>query len=195
MCNLYNMTADVATLRDHFGAFEGDKDNLPPFAAIYPDRAAPVLHKGSEGLTLSIMTWGVPPPAKVDRPVTNVRNLASPFWRAMLDNPHQRCLVPVTAFCEWTGVAGNKRKVWFAMKGNSAAPFAFAGLWRETDSGQRTAFLTCEPNTLVGAVHPKAMPVILAPHDYARWLSGTIDDVKALARPFADDAMCVIPES
>ena len=49
--------------------------------------------------------------------MTNVRNLTSPFWRAALTDPANRCLVPVTAFAEWTvepdPLTGRKRKVWF----------------------------------------------------------------------------------
>lgn len=184
------MTSNVDAMRALFGRFKGDTGNLPAYDAIYPNRAAPVMHKDSDGLMLSVMTWGVPPPANVARPVTNVRNLASPFWRSMLAKPEQRCLVPVTAFCEWTGDAGSKRQVWFAMR--DARPFAFAGIWRHTDDGPRMAFLTCEPNALVGAVHPKAMPVILEASDYGRWLEGDFDQVTALAKPFGDDAMLIV---
>lgn len=44
---------------------------------------------------LDVMQWGVPLNGK---PVTNVRNLQSPFWRSMLKDPARRCLVPVTHF-------------------------------------------------------------------------------------------------
>ena len=36
---------------------------------------------------------------------------------------------------------------------------------------QFEAFLTCEPNPLVVPIHPKAVPVILHPDDYDRWLA------------------------
>jgi putative SOS response-associated peptidase YedK len=190
MCNLYKMTSNVDAMRALFGRFKGDTDNMQAYDAIYPNRAAPVLHKGSEGLALAIMTWGVPPPANVARAVTNVRNLSSPFWRSMLVRPEQRCLVPVTAFCEWTGDAGSKRQVWFAMR--DAKPFAFAGIWRQAEDGPRMAFLTCVPNALVGEVHPKAMPVILAPGDHDIWLTGSFDDATALAVPYAASAMEIV---
>jgi putative SOS response-associated peptidase YedK len=51
------------------------------------------------------------------------------------------------------------------------------------------AFLTCEANSLVGAVHPKAMPVMLRPADIGRWLDDAREDACALAQPFADTAM------
>ena len=187
MCSLYQMRASVDELRRAFGPLANDTTNLPVYDAIYPDREAPVLRHVDGAVTLERMTWGVPPPAKVARPVTNVRNLASSFWRSMLTSPERRCLVPVTSFCEWTGEAGSKSKVWFGMADD--APFAFAGLWRPTEEEPRMAFLTCEPNELVGAVHPKAMPVILAADDREGWLTGSYDEIVELARPYPDDAM------
>jgi putative SOS response-associated peptidase YedK len=93
MCNLYSMTATVHEMRRVFGPFEGDRDNLPSIGDIYPGRQAPVLRQnGSVGLKLEIMTWGFPgPQAGNGRPVTNVRNLSSPFWRsAALKDPAPR---------------------------------------------------------------------------------------------------------
>lgn len=60
--------------------------------------------------------------------------------------------------------------VWFA--GDESRPLmVFAGIWtnwtsvRKTKEGEVNAdlygFLTTEPNTVVGDIHPKAMPVIL----------------------------------
>ncbi len=150
MCNLYSMTATVAEMRNVFGAFDGDRTNLPAFVEIYPDREAPVLRSGAAGrLELALMRWGIPPPGEVKRPVTNVRNLHSPFWRAALARPDRRCLIPVTAFSEWSAkpdpATGRRRKHWFALVG--AAPeerplFAFAGLWRPAAESDRYAFLT-----------------------------------------------------
>ena len=102
MCNLYTMTATVDELRRVFGPFDGDRDNLPAIGDIYPNYKAPVLRRDGAGLKLEMMTWGFPgPAANGGRPVTNVRNLASPFWRSALKDPARRCLVPVTKF--WSG--------------------------------------------------------------------------------------------
>ena len=52
------------------------------------------------------------------------------------------------------------------------------------------AFLTCEANAVVGAVHPKAMPVMLRPGaDVERWLGSERADACSLAVPFADTDM------
>lgn len=190
------MTATVDELRRVFGPFDGDRDNLPPFDNIFPSGWAPVLNlNGNGGMKLEIMNWGFPgPPAAGGKPVTNVRNLASPFWRSALKEPSRRCLVPVTKFCEWTcdpdPLTKRKSKVWFAHK--EAPVFAFAGISRPGDACSFMAFLTCEPNELVGSVHPKAMPVMLEPDDFDRWLRSPHEDACALAVPFPHAKMQIL---
>ena len=199
MCNLYRMTSNADAIRQLFGASLGEIDmagiNLPPFEGIYPDYEAPVVTARDTGAALGLMRWGWPPFGEVKRPVTNVRNLQSPMWRSALRDPARRCLVPVTAFCEYGAapdpVTRRKRQHWFALP--SGDPFAFAGIWRPADDGPRFAFLTCEPNALVGAVHPKAMPVMLMGHALGTWLRADWDVAADLVAPFDDDAMCALP--
>ena len=96
----------------------------------------------------------------------------------------------MTRFCEWTGEVGSKRKVWFGMHEAADPLFAFAGIWRPGEGGPFMAFLTCEANQTVGAVHPKAMPVMLRPgEDVTRWLESERADACSLAVPFTDTAM------
>ena len=199
MCNLYTMTATVDEIRRVFGGFSGDRSNLPAYDEIYPGRPAPVLRRGAEGLVLKTMTWGFPGPAAVKgRPVTNIRNLDSPFWRSALNNVERRCIVPVTRFCEWTAepdvVTKRKAKVWFGLHpAEQDEPlFAFAGLWRPGEGGPFMAFLTCDANAVVGAVHPKAMPVMLRAGDALTWLDLPRESACALAQPFADADMRII---
>ena len=197
MCNLYNMTATVDELRRVFGPFRGDTDNVPPFGDIYPNYDAPVLRRDSGELALEVTKWGFPGPAAAGgRPVTNVRNLSSPFWRSALKDPLRRCIVPVTRFCEWTAEPDpetkRKRKVWFGLEESGDPVFAFAGIWRPAGEASFMAFLTCEPNEIVGAVHPKAMPVMLRPVDVSGWLDSDHADACALAVPYEAAEMRIL---
>ena len=196
MCNLYRLTSNVEAMRRLFAVDPASSPNLPVFDEIYPDRDAPVIRSAATGTReFAVMKWGFPPPVAASRPVTNVRNLVSPFWRTALSRPDRRCLVPVTAFSEWTAEpdpgTGRKRKVWFDVPAQEV--FAFAGVWRPTDVVNRFAFLTTAPNALVGAVHPKAMPMILAPHEYSAWLTGDFAAVCAMTDAYPDDEMRIIP--
>lgn len=111
MCNLYTQTRAADAMRQIFAPCPllNAAGNLEP-GEIYPDRMAPIIRHGSEGLELSRSRWGMPtPPAflKTERDpgVTNIRNTASPHWRRWL-GPAHRCLVPLTSFAEPRGKAG-----------------------------------------------------------------------------------------
>ena len=55
------------------------------------------------------------------------------------------------------------------------------------------AFLTCEPNNEVGAINPKAMPVILAkPEEWETWLSADWREAGKLQRPLPDKSLQVV---
>ncbi|MGQ0558884.1 MAG: SOS response-associated peptidase [Sphingosinicella sp.] len=185
MCNLYRMKAPRAEVAALFGARDDPQLPLPP-EELYPKREALVV-VGDGGRRLAVMRWGFPLPPSGRVPITNVRNLDSPFWRTAMTRPDRRCLVPATEFCEWEGEPGSKRKCWFIVP--SRPIFAFAGLWRPTSEGAAFAFLTCEPNALAGAVHPKAMPVILDEQGHEAWLSGSVEPARALASPFPSQLM------
>jgi putative SOS response-associated peptidase YedK len=206
MCNRYRQVKTNANLSLIFGARDlspapsvDGPGSLP--GELFPGREAIVVRKAAGERVLDIMRWGFPPPANGRAPVTNVRNLTSPFWRSALKSPERRCLVPVTSFCEWEGEVGSKRDRWFSLP--AADTFAFAGIWRPLGSDEAAAgkgpynparayaFLTCDPNPLVAPIHPKAMPVILQPEDYDAWLDGEVESACALAQPFPSQLMSV----
>lgn len=201
MCNLYRMTSNAQAIAQLFRADVAGR-NLPALDEIYPDQEAPVVIAQGTGRSLALMRWGWPPFGEVRRPITNVRNLASPMWRSALADPARRCLVPVTAFSEWSAApdpqTGRKRKHWFDLRAGSHEGdplFAFAGLWRPTEEGPRFAFLTCAPNETVGRVHPKAMPVLLRPGEaFDRWLSTDGAGAAAMQQPLDDALMREIIE-
>ena len=199
MCNRYRLRAPAPAIVAALSVDELGEVSLPP-DELFPKRPALVVraaghrHIAAAGdrRTADVMTWGFPPPAAASGPVTNVRNLASPFWRSALANPARRCLIPATDFCEWEGEKGSKIARWFSVP--SQPVFAFAGIWRPVEGdllGPSACFamLTCEPNALVAPVHPKAMPVILHPEDYTRWLAAPLAEALPLAAPFPSQLM------
>lgn len=204
MCNRYanepDIQATLSTWQEYIGwslqpvASTSSLQSLKP--DIWPRRDAIIIRREGKENLLDVMPWGIPltlagkrPGSTITKHVTNVRNLTSPFWRGTLVQPQQRCLVPFSRFAEPIAGAG-RRDAWFALRDAPVA--AFAGIWRQVDQVRHFAFLTCEPNPLVAAVHPKAMPVILAPADYGAWLDGA--EPQALAQPFPSQLMLSQPD-
>lgn len=170
---------------------------------IYPDRLAPIITRDEGSHVLRRARWGLPSPPQfhsksgIDRGVTNVRNTGSPHWRRWL-GPEYRCLVPLARFAEPRAGKG-AGNAWFRVTTN--LPAFFAGIWvpqwrsiRKLKDGETTddlfAFLTCEPNSIVAPIHPKAMPVILtAETDLHAWLSEPWSSVNELQRPMPDELL------
>ncbi len=92
--------------------------------------------------------------------------------------------------------------MWFAL--DDTRPLAvFAGLWtnwtsvRKVKEGETTndvfAFLTTDPNDIVGPIHPKAMPVILTtPDQIEKWMTSTQEEALTLQLPVPDGALNIV---
>lgn len=183
------LTAYTRAMRDRTG-------NQPPLPAIFPDQLAPVVGLSKEGVREVVtLRWGFPPAGGGKRPVTNVRNLNSSYWRGWLEKPRFRCLVPATSFVEYTDSAP-KVAHWFAL-GDDRPLFCFAGIWRpwtgvrgkEHGTHLLFAILTTEANALTKPIHAEAMPVILTGDEIDTWLDAPVEEAIALAKPFPPERM------
>jgi putative SOS response-associated peptidase YedK len=134
-----------------------------------------------------------------DGGTTNVRNLKSKHWTRWLA-VENRCFVPFNSFSEFNKAEGGD--IWFAL--DESRPLAcFAGIWtnwisvRKVREGETTndlyAFLTTEPNAEVGAIHPKAMPVILTTSaEVEAWMTAPPDEARKLQRPLPDGSLRIV---
>ncbi len=205
MCNLYSLTKGQSAIRDLFSVRHDRTGNLPLFPSIFPDQAAPIVRSGAGGERELVMArWGMPgPPQFGGRPVTNIRNVASPHWRGWI-GARNRCVVPATSFCEYADTTPRKTPIWFAL-GEDRPLFAFAGLWTRWRGarGPKSApvegehelygILTTDANAVVAPIHPQAMPVILTSQaEVDLWLEAETLAALSLQRPLPNEALAVV---
>jgi putative SOS response-associated peptidase YedK len=209
MCNLYGHVSNQASTRALAKTIRDMTGNQPPLPGIFPDYMAPIARNNQGTRELAMARWGMPSPVfalkgrNSDGGITNVRNVKSPHWRRWL-GVESRCLVPFTSFSEnEVLVDGSRPPVWFAFSDERPLAF-FAGIWtpqwksvRKVKEGETTndlfAFLTTDPNKEVGAIHPKAMPVILTtPEEIETWMTAPTEEALKLQRPLPDGSLKIV---
>ena len=174
-------------------AHQGEAD-LPQADDIRIGDLGPVMRSEGEGVVaLSPMRFGFPPPpGKKGGPVFNFRSEGRSFAQS------RRCLIPASAFFEFTGRKYPKAKHRFTLKD---APFlCIAGLWRDVGreaagegekSNQPPAFtmLTTAPGPDVAPIHNRQVAV-LRPQDWRHWLDLTRPEADLL-RPLPEGSLAV----
>jgi putative SOS response-associated peptidase YedK len=169
MCNDYEQHVKWREYREMMQALalgtptDQTERDLPQADDIRINDLGPVMRAAGNGIELATMQFGFPPSSPKGGPVFNFRSEGRRF-----DKSH-RCLVPASAFFEFTGAKYPKAKHRFTLNG---APFmAIAGLWREGAGNQPAAFtmLTTEPGPDVAPYHNRQI-VVLRPEDWSAWI-------------------------
>lgn len=182
MSRLYTLAATATETADHFAA-GGDVDIAVPSETIEACRGL-VVREAKGRRLLGQMLWGFPrltremrlrgdPPGRIGL----VADLTNPMWETLAIEPRYRCLIPLTHFANPNGTPGEKTRSWFSLEGQPI--MAWAGFCKNTaEFGPVYAGLTTDANAAVMPYNDR-MPLLLEPHDYERWLHGTIKDVIA----------------
>ena len=149
--------------------------DLPQADDIHINDPAPIMRAaGDTGVVeLVSMTFGFPPAGPKGGPVFNFRSEGRQFASS------KRCLVPASAFFEFTGTKYPKAKHHFTLNGS---PFmAIAGLWREAVGNKPPTFtmLTTEPGPDIAPYHNRQVAV-LQPENWSAWLNLTKSEAELL---------------
>lgn len=195
MCGRYELHTHPAALALAFGL--AYPPTLTARYNIAPMQTVPIVRHNAAGeRELLQVRWGFVPRWSKD-PAIGARMINAraetvaerpAFRNAFL---RHRCLVPADGFYEWRRTAHGKQPMRIAR--SDGEPFGMAGLyerWLSPDGEvlDTCTILTTQANARLRGIHDR-MPVIVPPHDYARWLDATQPDVTDLFAPAADDAM------
>lgn len=155
--------------------------NLPQADDVRINDIGPVMRLAPEGIELAAMRFGFPPANGRGGPVFNFRSEGRRFGES------RRCLVPASAFFEFTGARYPKAKHRFTL--NDAPFLAVAGLWREGAGNQPPSFtmLTTAPGPDVAPYHDRQVAV-LRPQDWGAWLALSAPEA-SLLRPLPAGAL------
>lgn len=157
----------------------------------------------SDGWVVEKMRWGLVPFWRSGKPLKDTEKGKDDGFKLSTFNARsetcagtstfreayakRRCIIPASAWFEWTGDKGGKTKHRFARADGSL--LWFAGLWDHVitpDAGEFGSFtiLTGPSSGWLGDYHTRA-PVTLNPHDWEAWLDPSADarDLFAAVRP------------
>ncbi|BDS05240.1 hypothetical protein NT6N_02800 [Oceaniferula spumae] len=130
------------------------------------DKAPVYLSDGS----VHMMRWGYERPGLGVVNNTRSDNFESPMWRDSIE--HRRCLIPVTAFYEWSGPKGNKRTHRFTSRDGEW--LWMAGIWETADKlGECFSMITTAANALMSPIHNR-MPAVLTDEELSPFLYGEL---------------------
>ena len=163
----------------------------PPQAMIRPTDRASVIRKGSGGIEVADLRWGLVPSwakdPKIGVQCINARAETiseKPSFREAFQK--RRCLVPADGFWQWETIG--KKKIPWKFARPDGEGFCMAGLWEGWNSPEGIletfTIITTSPNELVRSVHDR-MPVILIPEAGDEWLEkGGVDCLRAITDDF-----------
>jgi putative SOS response-associated peptidase YedK len=185
MCNDYELHVSWAEYRKALQSLSvtipprQSEIDLKPADDVRINDIAPVMRgAGAKSIELAPMSFGFPPPRPKASPIFNFRSEGRRFGDS------KRCLVPASAFFEFTGTKYPKAKHRFTLRD---APFmAIAALWREGEGNHPPSFtlLTTAPGPDVAPIHNRQV-VVLRPENWLAWLE--------LAKP-ESELLCPLPQ-
>ncbi len=178
MCGRFTLTVDRSVLQAHFPGITFPPAYMPRYN-IAPGQSI-LMIEAKQSPAAGFALWGfVPAWAKAapkrnqNGPYLNARTETAalkPAFRNAWRN--HRCLIPADGFYEWQK-EGRSRLPWYFCL-TDRHPFAFAGLWEESQGHEGEIIRTCliltvPANALVRPIHER-MPLILSPEEYEEWL-------------------------
>jgi putative SOS response-associated peptidase YedK len=202
MCGRY-VSPDDAAIEREFNLVHSPGLVGRPSYNVAPTQMMPVVRTVEGVRKLSLMRWGLVPffAKGVPRPYSTINaRIETIETSASYRGPWkrgQRCIVPAVGFYEWHLNDDGKKQPFF-VKTTEHAVHGYAGLWDSSKRDDGTVLesftiITLPANSIMAEIHnapgKQRMPVILDRKDYDAWLSGTVDEARAVLKQYPADSM------
>ncbi len=197
MCGRY-VSPDDASIEREFNLVRAEWQ-FPPSYNVAPTQQVPIVRARDGARQGSSVRWGLIPffakgvPGKystINARIETMETTASyrgPWQRG------QRCLQAAMGFYEWhVDAAGRKAPYYIHL--NDQTVFGFAALWDRSIKSDGTAIESCvhitlPANALMSTIHnagnnPHRMPAIVRREDREAWLTGSLQEARAVLLPY-----------
>ena len=208
MCGRHVSPDDVAIERE-FKLLPAEF-KFPESFNVAPTQRVPVIRQKPQGRVLELLRWGLIPffakgePGKYSTINARIETVeTSPSYRGPWKRG-QRCLIVTRGFYEWHTNDDGRKLPYFIHLADQPL-FAFAGLWERSVKADGSAIesvviITMPANKLMQDIHnsgnnPHRMPAILCREDHEAWLTGTVEEARAVLKEYAADLMVAWPVS
>ncbi len=164
--------------------------SIPTHFNIAPTLTVPIIRRSDETVSqdVSMVRWGLIPHWAKDLkipPFFNARADKLPGNKVFWPSIHQRCLVPMAGFYEWSE---HDKQPYFISVIDDPIAYA-AGLWTRWQSPEGKTIESCtiittQPNETLADIHHR-MPVLLESNNHDAWLDDPFDTAKSLLTPYS----------
>ena len=168
MCNDYEQHVRYADYQRAIRALElsppdaESASDLPAADDVKIGDMGSVLRAEGNGVRLTLMRFGWPPPRPRAGPVFNFKSDGRDFTDS------RRCVIVLSGFFEFTGSKYPKAKHRFSLADSPVT--GIAGLWSEAEDGSLSfTMLTTAPGPDIAPYHDRQV-CVLHPRDWAAWL-------------------------
>ena len=196
MCGRFAVTLPGDAMAQLFSAAPANALPEVPNYNVCPTDDIHVVWSDAGARHLTAMRWGFVP--HWYRSLTDGPPLINARAETIAEKPafrdacrHRRCLIPASAFYEWTRDGEGKRLPWRIHPVRDDL-LALAGIWQEWQSEGQTlrtcAIVTTAANRTMSQIHHR-MPVSLGPDDWPLWLGEAGRGAAALMVAPPEDAL------
>lgn len=214
MCTNYK-SPDVLDIERAWSLIPRDQRQWEP--EIWPDRPAPIIRQGADGLECVVANFRLipfqakdPKAFKASTMNARVETVDKLFSFKHAWSRGQRCVIPAWAFYEPLYTSASSRSERWQVAAADGTLLAIGGLWDRWCGAEGQELLSfsmltinCDAHALLKRFHrwfddkgdpeEKRTPVLLREGEIGPWLSGDADSARALCKTWPDEDLIAAP--